>query len=268
VEICLVHLAWAGADPSTLPRFLDSYHEHPAGTSHRLVIAWNGYRHRDQLRAAQRIAEGTEHDDFVVEGPKLDLAVYAEVAQWASEPAICFVNSYSRVIADAWLASMARHLVEDDVGLAGATGSWESPLSTANLPRRLLRAGRYPAFPNPHIRTNAFMLERRRLLDLRWPETTRKSEAYELESGNEGITRQIEALGLRAVVVGRDGRAYDRDGWRDSRTFRAGEQDNLLVEDNQTRQYDEAQGRSRRKLARMAWGDGSGVPLHEPAAAG
>lgn len=268
MEICLVHLAWAGAGPSTLQRFLDSYHTHPAGTSHRLVIAWNGYRDRDQLGAAQQIAEGTEHDDFVVRESKLDLAVYWEVAQWASEPAVCFVNSYSRVIADGWLASMARHLGEDGVGLAGATGSWESPLSTANLPRRLLRAGRYPEFPNPHIRTNAFMLERRRLLDLRWPETTRKSQAYELESGNEGITRQIEALGLRAVVVGRDGRAYDRDDWRDSRTFRAGEQDNLLVADNQTRHYDEAQGRTRRKLARMAWGKSAGMPLREPAASG
>ena len=268
MEICLVHLAWAGTDPSTLQRFLDSYHEHPAGTSHRLVISWNGYRDRDQLGAAQRVAEGTEHDDFVVEGSKLDLAVYREVAQWVSEPAVCFVNSYSRVIADTWLASMARHLAEDDVGLAGATGSWESPLSAAILPLRLLRAGRYPAFPNPHIRTNAFMLERRRLLDLRWPEITRKSEAYELESGNEGMTRQIEAQGLRAVVVGRDGRAYDRDGWRESRTFRAGEQDNLLVEDNRTQQYDEARGGARRKLARMAWGDSSDAPLREPAKAG
>jgi hypothetical protein len=266
VEICLVHLAWAGAGPSTLQRFLDSYHAHPAGTSHRLVIAWNGYR--DQLGAAQQIAEGTAHDDFVVQESKLDLAVYREVAEWATEPAVCFVNSYSRVLADGWLASMARHLAEDDVGLAGATGSWESPLSTANLPRRLLRAGRYPAFPNPHIRTNAFMLERRRLLDLRWPETTRKSQAYELESGNAGITRQIEGLGLRAVVVGRDGHAYDRDGWRESRTFRAGEQDNLLVADNQTRHYYEAQGRVRRKLARMAWGDSSAVPLPDPAVAG
>ncbi|MGZ4313532.1 MAG: hypothetical protein ACXVR1_15645, partial [Solirubrobacteraceae bacterium] len=159
-----------------------------------------------------------------------------------------------RVLTDGWLATMARCLAGDGVGLVGATGSWECPLSGAILPLRLMRAGRYPAFPNPHIRTNAFMLERRRLLDIRWPEITSKGQAYELESGNDGITRQIEAQGLRAVVVGRDGRAYDRDRWRESRTFRAGEQDNLLVEDNRTRQYEEAQGRWRRKLARLAWG--------------
>ena len=101
--------------------------------------------------------------------------------------------------------------------------------SAANLPRSLLRAGRYPAFPNPHIRTNAFMLERQRLLDLRWPETTRKSQAYELESGNEQHHPADRGAGLRALVVGRDGRAYDPDGWRDSPTFRAAEQANLLV---------------------------------------
>ncbi|MGZ4245991.1 MAG: hypothetical protein ACXVSE_17015 [Solirubrobacteraceae bacterium] len=254
MEVCLVHLAWAGDDPSMLPRFLDSYREHPAGVAHRLVIAWNGYRDDGELAAAQRRAQGTRHDDFVVARPKLDLAAYRDVAEWATEPVICFVNSHSRVLADGWLASMARCLAEDGVGLVGATGSWESPLSGAILPLRLRRAGRYPAFPNPHIRTNAFMLERRRLLDIRWPEITSKGQAYELESGNDGITRQIEAQGLRAVVVGRDGRAYDRDRWRESRTFRAGEQDNLLVEDNRTRQYEEAQGRWRRKLARLAWG--------------
>lgn len=254
MEVCLVHLVWAGGDPSALRVFLDSYRKHPPGTPHRLVIAWNGYRDPAALEAAQREAEGTEHDDFVVDAPKLDLPVYRDVAEWATEPAICFVNSHSRVLVDGWLRALVRWLAEDDIGLVGATGSWESPLSGPILPLRMLRAGRYPAFPNPHIRTNAFMLERRRMLDLHWPPVTSKREAYELESGNGSITRQIQAQGLRAVVVGRDGRAYDRDRWPESRTFRAGAQDNLLIEDNRTRQYDAAQGRWRRKLARLAWG--------------
>jgi hypothetical protein len=254
VEVCLVHLAWAGDDPSMLTRFLDSYRQHPAGVAHRLVIAWNGYRDSAALGAVQRLAEGIQHDDFVVEVPKLDLPVYRDVAEWATEAVICFVNSHSRLLAPGWLASMVRWLAEDDVGLVGATGSWESPLSGAALPLRVLRAGRYPAFPNPHIRTNAFMLERERLRGLRWPEVTRKSGAYELESGKHSITRQIHAQGLRTVVVGRDGRAYDPEQWPASQTFRVGDQDNLLVEDNRTRQYAEAQSRWRKKLSLLAWG--------------
>ena len=262
VEICLVHLAWAGAGPSTLQRFLDSYHAHPAGTSHRLVIAWNGYRHRDQLGAAQRIAEGTEHDDFVVQESKLDLAVYREVAQWASEPAVCFVNSYSRVLADGWLASMARHVSSSlSVGLAGATGSWESPLSTANLPRRMLRTGRYPAFPNPHIRTNAFMLERRRLLDLRWPEhhaqeprlragerQRRASPARSRRGGSERSSSAATAARTTGTVGARAGLfapvSRTTSWWR------------TTGRDTTTRR----RGAARRKLARHGVGEQLGMP--------
>ncbi len=56
--------------------------------------------------------------------------------------------------------------------------------------------------------------------------------------------------------------------WRESRTFRAGEQDNLLVEDNQTRHYDEAQGRAAPEAGSDGVGEQSGVPQREPAAAG
>lgn len=268
MKICVVHLSWAGADPAALASFLTSYGEHPAGMPHRLVIAWNGYRDRAELTAAQRLAAGVEHDDFVVATPKLDLAVYRDVAKWAGEPAMGFINSYSRLLADSWLAHMTRWLAQSDIGLVGATGSWESPLSSAPLPLRILRAGRYPPFPNPHIRTNGFMLERERFLALRWREVRRKRDAYELESGNYGITRQIEAQGLRAVIVGRDGRAYDRDRWPESGTFRVRAQENLLVEDNRTRDYATAKPGLARRLSRNAWGNGSGAPLRAPAEAG
>ena len=43
------------------------------------------------------------------------------------------------------------------------------------------------------------------------------------------FTHQILQRGLHPVVVGRDGRAYDIDGWPASATYRAGGQQNLLV---------------------------------------
>jgi len=55
-------------------------------------------------------------------------------------------------------------------------------------------------------------------------------------------------------VAGRDGRVYGSEEWPASRTFRSGEQDNLLVADNRTEQYHAADPTRRGELARFAWG--------------
>lgn len=46
------------------------------------------------------------------------------------------------------------------------------------------------------------------------------------------------------IVVGKDGEGYDKKEWRKSRTFRQSEQENLLVADNQTRDYQERSPRN------------------------
>jgi hypothetical protein len=98
------------------------------------------------------------------------------------------------------------------------------------------------------------MLERERMLALDWGVSRRKGSAHRRESGWDGITRQLLADGLEPRVVGRDGRGYAAPEWPHSRTFRSGDQENLLVADNRTRQYDEADSARRAELAQMAWG--------------
>lgn len=263
-----MHLAWADAGARALEQFLSSYTEHSAGAGHRLVIAWNGYGDAGTLQSARALANGVAHDDLVVTRREMDLTVYRQVAEQVSERAICFLNSYSRLLHDGWLGALSENLEQPGVGLVGATGSWESPLSGAPLPLRFLRSGRYPPFPNPHVRTNAFMLRRETMLSLRWPRITTKSGAWELESGNQSVTRQVEGRGQRVLIVGRDGQGYPRERWRESATFRLGEQTNLLVEDNRTRQYADAGPRLRRKLTRLAWGDPVRVSGRSPLPAG
>jgi hypothetical protein len=116
-----------------------------------------------------------------------------------------------------------------------------------------MRPGHEP-FPNPHLRTNCFALERELLLSLEWPTGLTKLQAVALEGGSNSLTRQVQARGLEAVVVGRDGVAYPPDRWRESATFRSGEQANLLVSDNRTRHYQEGGPLVRRGLAWLAWG--------------
>jgi hypothetical protein len=109
-------------------------------------------------------------------------------------------------------------------------------------------------FPAQHVRTNVFILSRSEIERLALDAVSDKLQAYLLESGPHSITRQVERADMRAVVVDRDGAVFDNVDWPQSFTFWQGEQQGLLVADNQTRCYAEADAERRRLLSAFAWG--------------
>jgi hypothetical protein len=103
------------------------------------------------------------------------------------------------------------------------------------------------------------MLERSTALELGLDSVRDKRDAYLLESGRDGIAARLAARGLHAVVVGRNGRAYEPARWAESATFRSGAQRNLLIADNRTREWCDAPARLKARLARDAWGPQAGA---------
>jgi hypothetical protein len=110
------------------------------------------------------------------------------------------------------------------------------------------------SFPAHHVRTNGFAVEREVALRVHAGPQRHKLDAYCLESGRRSLTRQIERMGLRAVVVGSDGRVWERSEWHRSYTFSQGRQQNLLIADNQTKAYENGTPELRRILSQFAWG--------------
>lgn len=271
----LVYLVWAPLGPEPVRAFLRSYQAHSPGIDHELAIVLNGARSdadgssahgNGALSREDLLTEltGVEHRLIVLDRPVLDLTAYGLVARALRRPRLCFLNSYSVVLADDWLAILARALDHPHTGLVGASASWESQSRWIRgraryWPYQLayLRAARrdYPRFPNPHIRTTAFMVERANVIAMNLDAAQDKRDTYLLESGRRSITRQILERGLRAVVAGRDGRAYGVKDWAASRTYRSGEQDNLLVADRRTEDWLAASPRLRRRLSLDAWGE-------------
>jgi hypothetical protein len=170
---------------------------------------------------------------------------------------------YAHVFGDrretgATLAAVAARNEPDD------GGGGRAPLRFA---RALLeRSWGFQAFPAPHIRTSAFMIDADVLRLLRVPALKRKADALRLENGRDSITAQVARLGLRALVVGRDGRGYSEDEWPESETFWQGEQQNLLIADKQTDDYALGDAAAREALSRYAWG-GQARPTGPPAPA-
>ena len=89
------------------------------------------------------------------------------------------------------------------------------------MPEQLLRFAPFPAY---HVRTNAFMLDRATFARLRLRPLVRKMDAYLLESGRASFTSQVQSMGLRTLVVARDGSFYDHPDWYAAETFWQGQQ--------------------------------------------
>ena len=130
-SVAVVYLAWAPLGDGVVRRFADSYREHSAGLDHTLVVLLNGFEPGsgavDRVRGA---LEGCEHETLLLDEPLRDLAAYRVAAEQLTPGHCCFLNSYSTVLADDWLAKLDGALTPG-VGIAGATGSWNSARSNA-----------------------------------------------------------------------------------------------------------------------------------------
>ncbi|HEX8558834.1 MAG TPA: hypothetical protein VF668_12050, partial [Pyrinomonadaceae bacterium] len=260
--LCVVHLVWKPLGVAPFARFLDAYARAGGGVAHDFAVVFNGFGGEEELREYRALLGRAAAGELTTPRPVQDIPAYFAAAERLDYEHLCFVNSHSAPLDGEWLAKLYEHGRREGVGVAGATGSWESLYTdyVAEWRRRFpprpyrgwLRNERetlrtalrlrkeFAPFPNPHLRTNAFLVRRRVMLALEGWDAKIKDEAHRFESGRAGMTRQVEAMGLKALVVGRDGRGYEPAEWAESFTFRRGEQHNLLVSDNQTRYYEAA----------------------------
>ncbi len=128
---CVVYLLWGPLGLEPVRAFLRSYRAHAAGLEHRLVIVLNGVQERGARAAFEAELEGVEHELIVLPAPVLDLLAYRQAAERLCAGRYCFLNSYSRVLGEDWLAHMDRALADPGVGIVAASASWASMLSYA-----------------------------------------------------------------------------------------------------------------------------------------
>ena len=113
----------------------------------------------------------------------------------------------------------------------------------------------FPRFPNPHIRTSAYIMRRDDFLRYcdSYPQT--KWDVMMLESGHRSLTRRSLDQGQRACVIGVDGKSYGLEEMAASNTFMSGDQTNILVSDQRIGMYDAYPADLKLGYARICWGD-------------
>jgi hypothetical protein len=273
-EIGVVHLVRAQNGLPPFRRFLKSYAKYRPAVKHELLIIYKGFNSQDEAREYRDCLQSFDHRDFFVSDLGYDLRAYALAVRHFHNPCLCFLNSFSVLLDEGWLDKMVALATRPGIGLVGATGSWESMYSNLLsatgteraqggvspkflphfLRRQINRFFFYP-FPNHHIRTNAFMLSREIMLKV-WPiNILTKKSSYLFENGKQNLTQRVLKLGLKVMVAGKDGQGYEMQDWARSNTFRQARQENLLVADNQTRQYADTDSTTRKYLSQLTWGD-------------
>ncbi len=81
-----------------------------------------------------------------------------------------------------------------------------------------------------------------------------KFDAYLFENGRKGLSNQLRKNGYQILVVDKFGKLYSPDNWINSKTYWIEDQQNLLIKDNQTDVYCQANIDERKRLIELAWG--------------
>ncbi len=280
IPIAIVHLIWVPYGTGLFEQFVASYRKYKAGYEHQLILLFNGVLQHDELTPYIDIAKknNLSYQTIVYSGFCQDITAYYWVAERVNNSHILFLNSYCELLADNWLVHFARHLNNPKIGMIGATGSWQSYSSSVFQTNSLRwQQGKtlnenfskyklflktllywrffFPSFPNPHIRTNGFMIEKNVLLSCKKGTLKTKFQAYLFESGRNSLSRQIISKGLTIFIIDKSGNLYEIKNWNKSSIFWSSEQENLLIADNQTKLYSNGDTSLKRKLAHLAWGN-------------
>ena len=313
--------------------FVNSYRAHEAGIPHDLIVLRKGMQ---GFPTAQRelvsMMDGIPHRTVDISDEGFDIQAYLKIARSLKHDRICFLNTHSEINAGNWLQKLNEPLNQDEVGISGATGSYESLYTSlyllskaiwlaanegiqyspkiarqfrqillVNAPAWMSRRGSilrqimrelarpilgrpfdtperekkfekhwraltqfggpfhafrdFKRFPNPHLRSNAFMIRRELLIDLSFELDNTKQSCNRFESGPDGLHMRIAQRGLSSVLVGADGSIYDVAQWPQSQTFRLGSQKNVLVIDNQVRNFAKMSKGEKILHERITWGN-------------
>lgn len=276
-RIAVVHLVWLPFGLERFQAFIKSYKLFKADTPHDLIFLFNGVIQQEDITSYLVYSknENIKFHHFTLKKGQ-DLEAYYWISRKLSHDYILFLNSYSTILAPGWLLKYVQH-IDDRTGVVSATGnyisyyssvfhkngiSWNSDktfIENIKKYKLLLKAFFYwqfifPPFPNPHIRTNAFFMKRDLFLALDFNKPKTKLNAYQFESGKYSLSRQLVKKGLKILIVDKYGRVYTINEWKTSNVFWQGNQENLLIGDNQTAAYDEANDLEKKRLTTLAWG--------------
>lgn len=264
---CVFYLAYKPLKKKIFRDFIKSYRMFKSGNKHLLIICFKNFHSKKIITHWKEILVGIKYVSIEENYKKNDYDInsYYRVAKRYKNKIILFLNSYSRINVNNWLRLITKHYCKKTV--VGCTASHAS-LSTSyfrgyfkkisffkNLKYGFANFFRFPIFPNPHLRTNAFLIKGSDFLTLKFKLFRTKLDSNIFESGRVGMTRQLIKKGFKIILAGKNGIGYENDSnWKNSEVYSFKDQKNLIISDNHTKNYATLSPRKKKLEVKHNWG--------------
>ena len=266
-QVLIVYLISVYDDRKNLKQFINSYKKYKAGTNHDLLICFKNFSKNDPIFDTNELNEvkfikfldNHSQNDY-------DWHSYSRVAKNYKDKIVFFMNCHSFPIVDDWLKKFYDNYEKKT--LLGPGGSKASMVNDAlngihssNKIKSILYAISnfydFGFFPNPHIRSNCFMISAENYLGLKLTERymLKKKGTWINESGRNGMTNQLKRKNFNILVVNSEGKAFIEKDWNKSNTYAINDQSKLIISDKYSRIYDNSNETEKLQISKQVWGD-------------
>ena len=262
-RIIVVYLSSKYSKISDLKKFLKSYKKFRAGSKHELVICFKQLTKKELTKRLSLIKNINYFID-PIDINDHEWGSLKRVCQFYFKNYIFFMNDYSYPITSNWLKYFNKF--KKNKMIIGCTASKSSNLSNSfyrnhkdNYFKALFKIiyffFKIPKFPNPHLRSTAFLIKAKDYLDfIKDKNVNFKIQSLTLESGYSGLTNFFKKKRYKIKVLNRFGNLFDLENGILSKTFASYDQEGLIISDNQTRIYDKMSVIKKTKKRKQCWG--------------
>lgn len=265
-KFLVVYLISIYDDRNNLKEFIKKYNLYKSGYEHDLLICFKNFNQNDSIFRFQELNDlkFIKYEDLNTFND-YDWGSYLRISKKFSDRIIFFMNCHSYPIVHDWLKKFALNYQENS--LVAPAGSYESITSSwlkgsysnsflYSVLYGLLNLKNFPIYPNPHIRSNCFMISAKNFtkLILNKKFKYKKLGTWLNESGRNGMTNQIKKLKYKIYIINSDNKKFEIDKWIYSQTYALGDQEKLIISDKFSRIYEKAEINEKKKISKNVWG--------------
>src|SRR5213080_1918085 len=115
-DICLVHLVRASNGPKPFLDFFEAYSQNPRGIDHDVLFLFKGFTRATLPDRFLQVIESLHGKSLFISDTGFDIQPYGLALKMFTQPYFCFLNSFSRPLAEGWLEMLNRHIRLPGVG--------------------------------------------------------------------------------------------------------------------------------------------------------